>query len=701
MKKFLFAVLLVMLPLICSAQDAGVHRIGVALSRGNGVQANIVPFASIQVCVAGTFCAELAPVFSDLALTQPLQQPVVADASGNYDYYFAAGCVDEQLSTPGKGNQTTYNVCLFAGGNGVTSAGLTMPSWLSVLNSPLTAGGTINVIPATGQTSGRVIGTCGSSTSFAPCALVPSDIPTLNQNTTGSAGSVPFSGLTGTNPFVQLSPTTNQTITQSVNTSFNVNTSGTGALKSNGNPVLTTVTGTPTGTAVLYAPTGPQNISQPGTTSLSVSNLNGVISPMVCGSSAPPSWCSGTDPGAWINQAYAQLPTGSTTIGNVGGGEIDIPSGNWTIAAPIVFGTLGKPALLKCAPGTSFTWATPNTTGTMVTLDWGWSGSGLVNIQTPQGGIDGCQFFGNQGTSTGLLMALNNGGSVGAHIEDTMFYNFGTGIHFPNTTLPPFLTTITNSFFNTSSVAGMVVDSGSENIHMFGGDISNNPGGIGLQVNNNSADVYLFGVSFDSDGIQVNGGFVDVYSCHFENPSFLVPHYIQTTNAAAFVRIRGGTMLDDRTGATGDYFINLAPGSFFEMDTVNTFQAAGSTLTSLITSTGIPTLNLTNISAPSGGTIFHNTAGTQAGEISTSFATGLRAINLPITVGFGTTVTNITESNVGVLTFNNNGHSYFFDNAGNIIAPTGGGFAVGSTLGVTKTCTTFPITVVGGIITGC
>lgn len=277
MKKFILIALFALLPLIGSAQEFGVHRIGTALTRGQGVQANVIPFVSVRVCVSGTSCSELAPIFSDLALTIPLQQPVVGDASGNYNYYFAAGCVDEQFSSPGMGVITTPAVCM--GGDGVTSLGMTVPSWLSVPNSPLTGSGILNVIPATGQTPGKVIGTCGTATTFAPCSLVPSDIPTLNQNTTGSAGSVPYSGLTGTVPFVQLSPSANQTVVQPTNTNLNVATSGTGSLQSNGSPVLTTVTGTlsgttmPLGTGVLFNPTVSQTITQPSGTRLNVNLL--------------------------------------------------------------------------------------------------------------------------------------------------------------------------------------------------------------------------------------------------------------------------------------------------------------------------------------------------------------------------------------------------------------------------------------------
>lgn len=62
---------------------------------------------------------------------------------------------------------------------GVSSVGLTVPSWLTVANSPVTTTGTLAVTAATGQTSHQVIGTCGSGTTFAPCLLVFGDLPAI------------------------------------------------------------------------------------------------------------------------------------------------------------------------------------------------------------------------------------------------------------------------------------------------------------------------------------------------------------------------------------------------------------------------------------------------------------------------------------------------------------------------------------------
>lgn len=76
--------------------------------------------------------------------------------------------------------------CHNAGGGAgtVTSVALAMPSWLSVSGSPVTTSGTLTAAAATGQTPHQVIGTCGTATSFTPCALVAADLPAI---TTGSA----------------------------------------------------------------------------------------------------------------------------------------------------------------------------------------------------------------------------------------------------------------------------------------------------------------------------------------------------------------------------------------------------------------------------------------------------------------------------------------------------------------------------------
>lgn len=71
----------------------------------------------------------------------------------------------------------------YSAGATVSSVGLTVPSWLTVANSPIIQSGTLVVAPATGQSSHQVIGTCGSATTFSPCTLVLSDLPVIANNT--------------------------------------------------------------------------------------------------------------------------------------------------------------------------------------------------------------------------------------------------------------------------------------------------------------------------------------------------------------------------------------------------------------------------------------------------------------------------------------------------------------------------------------
>jgi len=83
---------------------------------------------------------------------------------------------------------TTGSAC-GSGGGGLTSVGLsTTASWFTVGNSPLTAPGTITMNPTSGLTANEFLATPnGSSGAVGLRAIVPADIPTLNQSTTGNA----------------------------------------------------------------------------------------------------------------------------------------------------------------------------------------------------------------------------------------------------------------------------------------------------------------------------------------------------------------------------------------------------------------------------------------------------------------------------------------------------------------------------------
>lgn len=90
----------------------------------------------------------------------------------------------------------------------VTSVGLALPAEFTVSNSPVTSSGTLTGAWAT-QAANYVLAGPTTGPAAAPSfrALVAGDVPTLNQNTTGSAASLSVSGQAGLLTFTGLTST--------------------------------------------------------------------------------------------------------------------------------------------------------------------------------------------------------------------------------------------------------------------------------------------------------------------------------------------------------------------------------------------------------------------------------------------------------------------------------------------------------------
>ena len=86
---------------------------------------------------------------------------------------------------PGQGTVTNFSVAA-------------LPNWLTSSVATSTTTPALTIGAATAQTSHEVIGTCGSATSFAPCALVGGDIPAINLAASGNGG------ITGNLPITNL-----------------------------------------------------------------------------------------------------------------------------------------------------------------------------------------------------------------------------------------------------------------------------------------------------------------------------------------------------------------------------------------------------------------------------------------------------------------------------------------------------------------
>jgi hypothetical protein len=86
-----------------SSFPQGVRKDDIA-SSNVGSYMVVAPFASVRVCqngATGLPCSPLAPVYSNSALTNALQNPFPADASGNYFFYALPGTYMIQVTTVG------------------------------------------------------------------------------------------------------------------------------------------------------------------------------------------------------------------------------------------------------------------------------------------------------------------------------------------------------------------------------------------------------------------------------------------------------------------------------------------------------------------------------------------------------------------------------------------------------------------------
>lgn len=82
----------------------------------------------------------------------------------------------------------------------VTSVGLSLPSWLTVANSPITSTGTLAVTATAAQTANRFLATPnGAPGAVGLRAIVAADVPTLNQATTANAGTATTLAANGAN----------------------------------------------------------------------------------------------------------------------------------------------------------------------------------------------------------------------------------------------------------------------------------------------------------------------------------------------------------------------------------------------------------------------------------------------------------------------------------------------------------------------
>jgi len=164
---------------LCSLSPGGVEK---CTGSGSGSGATLPSTTNLIKCDGFGNGAD-----TKVSLTAPATSWTIIPAVDNQTTTIPTGILVSQSDTG-----TVTNTMLAGGiGNGKlsnSSVTITPPSWLT--GGAVSLGGSLTLTPTAAQTSHQFIGTCGSGTTFGPCSIVAGDIPTLNQNTTGTAANV-------------------------------------------------------------------------------------------------------------------------------------------------------------------------------------------------------------------------------------------------------------------------------------------------------------------------------------------------------------------------------------------------------------------------------------------------------------------------------------------------------------------------------
>lgn len=341
-------------------------------------------------------------------------------------------------------------------GSGVTSVGLVMPSQFTVTGSPVTSSGDLTASWASQTANYFLAAPNGTSGTPTFRAIVAADVPTLNQNTTGTAAAIAggdankvlYQSAAGVTTFID-APTTGSTFLEWSGSGFqwssiigglsyqggwNASTNTptlTSSVGTNGYYYVVTTAGSTNldgitdwqiGDWAIFNGSTWQKIDQTNT----VSSVNGYTGAVVLSYSdvGAPSTTGTNATGTWGidisgNAATATSATSATTATNVAGGA----------ANKIVYNT---------ASGTTSFIDAPVTAGhylkwTGSAFEWNVAGTGTVTSVDVSGGTTGLTTSGGPVTSSGTitlagtLIPANGGTGISSYaVGDLLFANTTT-----------------------------------------------------------------------------------------------------------------------------------------------------------------------------------------------------------------------------------------------------------------------------------
>lgn len=307
---------------------------------------------------------------------------------------------------------------------------------------------------------------------------------------------------------------------------------------------------------------------------------------------------TGSDAGAWINAAYADLPSSGGFIHLAGAASC------YSQATAIAFNTANKPATLVGDGSSASCLNYTPTTGTAVLLDWGTServAYGLRDVFLSGSG--------NTNTTTGVQLGSTNGSEL-ALLDNMKIESFGTGVG--DALNSSFLVTVRNSVVS-GNKKNISITQALENFRIEHSTISNfsnaNQAGC-LTISN--GDVNISDTSMDSCQLTVSGlAAVNVTGGHMENPNSDAYDFVSFTGTNS-LRMTGVFMLQDLVSSPNAEQVSINGNGTFTW--TNSHYFSGATQTNFIKiAGGNPSIfasgNDDSSSAYSGGWLGGSTTG--------------------------------------------------------------------------------------------
>ena len=223
----------------------------------------------------------------------------------------------------------------------------------------------------------------------------------------------------------------------------------------------------------------------------------------------------GSDIGAQINSAYADLPAAGGTI------QVYIPAGGLSFSTPVSINTASKPARIECLSNSGLPYSetlnglTYTGSGAAFTFDAG--GNSVVSNTLGGWGLYGCPIYG-QPTGIGVMLGGFNG-ATGAEIIGSTIAGFATPLQFGVNT---YHVHVSHSLFNgtnpmniPSGLSNFGESMNFDNVFFLGASMASSQ----ISIDNPNMQLTCTACSFDDLQLQIVTGDIVLVNPHFENPS--------------------------------------------------------------------------------------------------------------------------------------------------------------------------------------